>query len=84
MVYKITHIKEISLSIKLYADRTKWIELPAANMEQKTSTLVILDKTYNQILVVVIDVTDTDYLARDIMLIQPTQYRALEIAYLDH
>ncbi len=72
MQYKIVPIKEITLSIKLYAERTKWIELPAANMEQKTSSLIILDKTYNQLLVVVIDVSEANYLARDIMLIQPT------------
>lgn len=69
MQYKIIHIKEIVLSVKLYPDKVKWIELPAANMEQKTSTLVILDRTHNQLLVVVIDVTESNYLARDIMLI---------------
>ena len=69
MQYKILHIKEITLSIKLYSVRTKWIELPASNMEQKTSTLVILDMTYNQLLVVVIDVTEADYLGRAIILI---------------
>lgn len=53
-------------------------------MEQKTSSLVILDKTYNQLLVVVVDVSDQDYLARDIMLIQPTQYKAIDIHYIDH
>ena len=38
----------MTLSIKLYKEKTKLIELPAANiMEQKQSTLVILDKTYN-------------------------------------
>ena len=80
-----THIKDITISIKLYPEKTKLIELPAANvMEQKTSTLVVLDRTYNQILIIVIDVTENDYLARDIMLIQPTNYRAIEISYMDH
>jgi hypothetical protein len=75
--YKCTHIKEITLSIKLYRENTKLIELPPANvMEQKQSTLIILDKTYNQLLVVVVDVSEADYLGRDIMLIQPTNYRA--------
>lgn len=45
-------------------------------MEQKQSTLIILDKTYNQLLVVVVDVSEADYLGRDIMLIQPTNYSA--------
>lgn len=53
-------------------------------MEQKTSVLVILDQTYNQLLVVVIDVTEHDYLGRDIMLIQPTNYRIEMLMYLDH
>lgn len=33
MQYKVIHIKEIILSVKLYPEKTKWIELPAANME---------------------------------------------------
>jgi hypothetical protein len=53
-------------------------------MEQKTSTLVILDETYNQILVVVIDVSENDYLGRDIMLIQPTNYKVSTLVCLDH
>lgn len=32
----------------------------------------------------VIDVTESNYLARDIMLIQPTQYRASDLVPLDH
>lgn len=69
MQYKLVHVKEIILSIKLYGDKTRWIELPSSGVEQRTCTVVVLDKTYNQILVVVIDVTESDYLARDIMLI---------------
>ena len=84
MQYKVVHIKEIILSVKLYPEKTKWIELPAANMEQKTSSLVVLDKAHNQLLIVVIDVTESNYLARDIMLIQPTQYRANDLVPLDH
>jgi hypothetical protein len=45
---------------------------------------VILDETYNQILVVVIDVSENDYLGRDIMLIQPTNYKVCTLVSLDH
>ena len=47
----------------------KWMELPQANMEQKISNVIILDKQYNQLLVVVVDVTEENYLGRDLMLI---------------
>jgi hypothetical protein len=38
-------------------------------MEQKTSTLVILDKAYNQLITVIVDVSEADFLGRDIMLL---------------
>jgi len=44
----------------------------------------VLDQTYNQILVVVIDVSENDYLGRDIMLIQPTNYKIDSLLWLDH
>jgi len=32
------------------------------------------------LLIVVVDVTEENYLGRDVMLIQPTQYRAVDVA----